>query len=206
MRHLDSMSQALLSLTDEPDHPSYSLPPFQRFQSILPLRFLHILRSLQDSIVIIPRSVLIHPFNSSLQLPPFYFLSIFCKLQFNTCIIPCFHAYITRQNSRRLNPDSRRGCLISKFFCGNEKKPRLPLPSGKSESLLYLHYARSTFPDFKQEVQTYILFVAPFSVLTRTDFTLDFHIFGDLSMRVAYVVSKVSTLFTNSTFCHDCTS
>ena len=38
-------------------------------------------------------------------------------------------------------------------------------------------YALSTFPDFKQDVHTYILFAPP-SVLTRTDFTLDFHIFG----------------------------
>ena len=39
-------------------------------------------------------------------------------------------------------------------------------------------YARSTRPDFRQEVHTYI-FLDPPSVLTRTDFTLDFHIFGD---------------------------
>ena len=38
-------------------------------------------------------------------------------------------------------------------------------------------YARSTHPDFKQEVQTYI-FLAPPSVFTLTDFTFDFHIFG----------------------------
>ena len=38
-------------------------------------------------------------------------------------------------------------------------------------------YALSTLPDFKQDVHTYILFAPP-SVLTRTDFTLDFHIFG----------------------------
>ena len=40
-------------------------------------------------------------------------------------------------------------------------------------------YARSTFPDLKQEVHTYI-FLAPFSVLTLTDFTFDFHILLDL--------------------------
>lgn len=39
-------------------------------------------------------------------------------------------------------------------------------------------YARSTRPDFRQEVHTYI-FLDPPSVLTRTDFTLDLHIFGD---------------------------
>ena len=39
-------------------------------------------------------------------------------------------------------------------------------------------YARSTRPDFRQEVHTYIFLDTP-SVLTRTDFTLDLHIFGD---------------------------
>ena len=38
-------------------------------------------------------------------------------------------------------------------------------------------YARSTRPDFKQDVQTYI-FLDPPSVFTLTDFTFDFHIFG----------------------------
>ena len=39
-------------------------------------------------------------------------------------------------------------------------------------------YARSTFPDLRQEVQTYILRAAPLT-LTLTDFTLDFHILFD---------------------------
>ena len=38
-------------------------------------------------------------------------------------------------------------------------------------------YARSTRPDFRQDVQTYI-FLDPPSVLTLTDFTFDFHIVG----------------------------
>jgi hypothetical protein len=37
------------------------------------------------------------------------------------------------------------------------------------------HYARSTLPALKQEVQTYILCVPPFT-FTLTCFTLDFHI------------------------------
>lgn len=40
------------------------------------------------------------------------------------------------------------------------------------------YYARSTRPDLKQDVQTYI-FLEPPSVFTLTDFTFDFHIFGD---------------------------
>lgn len=40
------------------------------------------------------------------------------------------------------------------------------------------YYARSTLPDFKQDVQTYIFLVFPPSVFTLTDFTLDFHILG----------------------------
>ena len=39
-------------------------------------------------------------------------------------------------------------------------------------------YARSTRPDFRQDVHTYI-FLEPPSVFTLTDFTFDFHIFGD---------------------------
>lgn len=38
-----------------------------------------------------------------------------------------------------------------------------------------INYARSTKPDFKHEVQTYIFLVPPFE-LTLTDLTLDFHI------------------------------
>lgn len=38
-------------------------------------------------------------------------------------------------------------------------------------------YALSTRPDFRHDVQTYI-FLEPPSVLTLTDFTFDFHIFG----------------------------
>ena len=55
----------------------------------------------------------------------------------------------------------------------NKKKP------GRSilVSCVCRTYALSTLPDFKQDVHTYILFAPP-SVLTRTDFTLDFHIFG----------------------------
>ena len=41
------------------------------------------------------------------------------------------------------------------------------------------NYARSTNPDFKQEVHTYIFFGAPFT-RTLTDFTFDFHILFDL--------------------------
>ena len=41
------------------------------------------------------------------------------------------------------------------------------------------NYARSTKPDFRQEVHTYIFFDPP-SVLTLTDFTFDFHILLDL--------------------------
>ena len=40
------------------------------------------------------------------------------------------------------------------------------------------NYARSTFPDLKQEVQTYILLEAPFT-FTLTDLMLDFHILFD---------------------------
>lgn len=40
-------------------------------------------------------------------------------------------------------------------------------------------YARSTFPDLKQEVHTYIFFAAPFT-FTFTDLILDFHILLDL--------------------------
>ena len=40
-------------------------------------------------------------------------------------------------------------------------------------------YARSTFPLLRQEVQTYI-FLFPFSVFMRTDFTFAFHILLDL--------------------------
>ena len=40
------------------------------------------------------------------------------------------------------------------------------------------YYARSTRPDLKQDVQTYI-FLEPPSVFTLTDFTFVFHIFGD---------------------------
>lgn len=39
-------------------------------------------------------------------------------------------------------------------------------------------YALSTRPDFRHDVQTYI-FLEPPSVFTLTDFTFDFHIFGD---------------------------
>ena len=39
--------------------------------------------------------------------------------------------------------------------------------------------ARSTFPERRQEVHTYILFVQP-STLTLTDFTFAFHILFDL--------------------------
>lgn len=38
-------------------------------------------------------------------------------------------------------------------------------------------YARSTRPDLRQDVHTYIFFEPP-SVFTRTDFMFDFHIFG----------------------------
>lgn len=48
-----------------------------------------------------------------------------------------------------------------------------------SPRFVFRSYALSTRPDFKQEVQTYILFAPP-SVFTLTDFTFDFHIFGDL--------------------------
>lgn len=41
------------------------------------------------------------------------------------------------------------------------------------------NYALSTFPDLKQEVQTYIFFAAPLT-LTFTDLTFDFHILLDL--------------------------
>ncbi len=41
------------------------------------------------------------------------------------------------------------------------------------------HYARSTAPERKHLVQTYIFFVPPFT-FTLTDFTLDFHILLDL--------------------------
>ena len=40
-------------------------------------------------------------------------------------------------------------------------------------------YALSTFPDLKQEVHTYIFFVAPLT-LTLTDLTLEFQILLDL--------------------------
>lgn len=45
----------------------------------------------------------------------------------------------------------------------------------QASSFLCSHYALSTLPLLKQEVQTYILFAAPFT-LQRTDFTLDRHI------------------------------
>ena len=51
----------------------------------------------------------------------------------------------------------------------------IPCLSNRSSS----DYARSTRPDFRQDVQTYI-FLDPPSVLTLTDLTFDFHIFGVL--------------------------
>ncbi len=56
-----------------------------------------------------------------------------------------------------------------------KKKNQIPLNLILSYAL---NYARSTLPDLKHEVHTYIFFVPPFSVFTRTDFTFDFHIFG----------------------------
>ncbi len=41
------------------------------------------------------------------------------------------------------------------------------------------YQALSTLPDLRHDVHTYIFFEPP-SVLTRTDFTLDFHILLDL--------------------------
>jgi len=40
-------------------------------------------------------------------------------------------------------------------------------------------YARSTLPDLRQEVQTYIFLAAPLT-FTLTDLILDFHILFDL--------------------------
>lgn len=77
-------------------------------------------------------------------------------------------------------------CYVKKIrnFLYNEKEL---LPEKKikkfpfGQQLLYVSfhsYARSTFPDFKQEVQTYIFLAAPLT-LTFTDLILDFHILLD---------------------------
>lgn len=46
--------------------------------------------------------------------------------------------------------------------------------------LTYINdYARSTLPDLRHEVHTYVFFAAPFTMIL-TDFTLAFHILLDL--------------------------
>ena len=66
------------------------------------------------------------------------------------------------------------------FFCCWIKKEDVSICF--TSSLFFSNfksYARSTLPDFKQEVHTYVFLAPPFSVLIFTDFTFDFHIFGD---------------------------
>ena len=55
------------------------------------------------------------------------------------------------------------------------KKPTTVSSHWLSYSKYRVDYALSTFPERRQEVQTYIFFVPPFT-LTLTDFKLDFHI------------------------------
>ena len=61
-----------------------------------------------------------------------------------------------------------------KFF-RTSKKPTTVSSHWLSYSKYRVDYALSTFPERRQEVQTYIFFVPPFT-LTLTDFKLDFHI------------------------------
>ena len=85
----------------------------------------------------------------------------------------CYH------NFRRALPVVRISYVLqisrfhtgSCFFCSFTKK-RPPQFCGGSQEI----YALSTFPDLRQEVQTYIFLAAPSSVLTLTCLMLDFQI------------------------------
>ena len=68
---------------------------------------------------------------------------------------------------KRKNNDIKNGSEI----------PADPLFPVSLFPMMCVDLARSTRPDFRQDVQTYI-FLEPPSVLTLTDFTFDFHIFG----------------------------
>ena len=65
------------------------------------------------------------------------------------------------------------GTLCEPLLCRQKKRV------SRSPDTHHFPYARSTFPDLRQEVQTYIFLAAPLT-LTLTDFTLDFHILLDL--------------------------
>jgi len=58
--------------------------------------------------------------------------------------------------------------IIKLFLYKKNSSPKQTVFKGQT-------YALSTLPDLRQEVQTYIFFVPPFT-LTRTDFTFGFQI------------------------------
>ena len=75
----------------------------------------------------------------------------------------------------------KRSLQESTATCLQDKKIKRQFKTASLFSFQYCmsesSYARSTRPDFKQDVHTYI-FLEPPSVFTLTDFTFDFHIFG----------------------------
>ncbi len=68
-------------------------------------------------------------------------------------------------------------------MAGREKLCEKVVRKAKKKGILRcripLFYARSTLPDFRQDVHTYIFFAAPFT-FTLTDLIFDFHILLDL--------------------------